>query len=182
MATANAKTTDTGRKLSRIPTKAEIAAATPETEAQLRRIATMLRIYERRGKAASAAVEACNHSVTGTTAVIFIMTKQAQAACDRADAAAKALKQLYRDTVVTPDLPERVLMEVLRVRINDCQSEEVWCQRIRELGGPRIDPMWLWKYRMAHMLGRGTRIDSRVRKAMILDQAPAKAAAKRLRA
>jgi hypothetical protein len=63
-----------------------------------------------------AAVEACNHRIDDN-AGMFIPTPKMQGAVDRADAAARAVNQICLDTVSTPDLPDDVLIHVLRVRV-----------------------------------------------------------------
>lgn len=141
---------------------------TPETEAQLRRIATVVAISKKAGEVARTAVAECNHRISDTAGA-FIPTPKMEVAVRQAEAAAHAVNQVYLETLATPDLPDDILIEVLRVRVLEQGGSSNWCAKIRSLGGPRITPRWLFRYSHNHMLGRGRRIDPRVRQALILE-------------
>ncbi|OHV15094.1 hypothetical protein BK022_21535 [Methylorubrum extorquens] len=141
---------------------------TSETDAQLRRIATVVAISEKAGEVARAAVAKCNHRFSNT-AVAFIPTPEMEAVVRCAEVAARALNRVYLDTLATPDLPENILSEVLRVRVLEEGGYDKWCDKIRSMGGPRITARWLFRYRHNHMLGLCGRVDPRVRRALILE-------------
>ena len=111
---------ETGRARTRIDASEDGPTPQPPAEKILKSplppvgISRFTRIAKWASRIAVAAVEACNHRIDDN-AGMFIPTPKMQGAVDRADAAARAVNQIYLDTVATPDLPDNVLIHVLRV-------------------------------------------------------------------
>ncbi|WHQ72037.1 hypothetical protein [Methylorubrum extorquens] len=143
---------------------------TPGTASQLQRIATIVAKFREAGEAARIAVAECNHRISDTAGA-FIPTPEMEGTVRQAEAAAHAVNQVYLDTLATPDLPDGILIEVLQVRVLEQGGCDKWCAKIRSLGGPRITARWLFRCRHNHMLGMGGRVDPRVRRALILEDA-----------
>lgn len=126
---------------------------TPGTASQLQRIATIVAKSGEAGEAARIAVAVCNHRISDTAGA-FIPTPEMEDAVRQAEAAAHAVNEVYLDTLATPDLPDDILIEVLRVRVleqGDATSGALrsapWEARASRRGGSSgtiTTTCWVW--------------------------------------
>lgn len=81
-----------------------------------------------------------------------------------------SLRDAYRELRVTPNLPDDLMMEALRARLNDV-GERAWCLKIRGLGGPAINHLWIRHYSHRWRMEGLVRVDRRIRQALVLEDA-----------
>ncbi|MEZ0250539.1 MAG: hypothetical protein ACAH20_06205 [Methylobacteriaceae bacterium] len=72
--------------------------------------------------------------------------------------------------LITPDIPERLMAEMLKARMEYGSENafQVWCDQVRRMGGPVLNPRYVESYVRAVAAGYSRVVNPSIREALLL--------------